>query len=265
VSFPGFGFWLPPAFVECTVARAGDFLSLVGMAFPTTQWSLLAQATLHGDSAAGTALAEFYRRYRDPVIGFISRQPAQRDRAEDLAQEFFLFLMDNSTLRRADRARGRFRSFLLATLMRFLSRDRARWAAEKRGAGEAPASLDDFADATGELAVSPSVARAFDREWAQGLLVGARAEVEAAWAARGLAKEFATLQNFLPGSAAAPAYEAAAATVGWPLARLKTEVFRLRQQFREQLRAAVALTVDAPDEVAAEMAHLHAVLADSEA
>lgn len=149
--------------------------------------------------------------------------------------------------------------------MRFLSRERIKNSAEKRGAGQSPVSLEDFGDSSGELAVPAAVARAFDREWAQGLLVGARGEVEAAWAARGLAAEFATLQNFLPGAGEAPVYEAAAARLGWPLARLKTEVFRLRAQFREVLRAAVALTVDAPHEVAEEMAHLRAVLADASA
>jgi hypothetical protein len=59
-----------------------------------------------------------------------------------------------------------------------------------------------------------------------------------------------------------PTYETAAAALGWPVARLKTEVFRLRQQFREGVRAEVMLTVDAPHEVEAELAHLHRVLVD---
>jgi len=66
----------------------------------------------------------------------------------------------------------------------------------------------------------------------------------------------------LPGAADTPPYEAVANGLGWTLARLKTEVFRLRSQFRERIRAEVALTVDAPHEIDAEMAHLHLVLAD---
>lgn len=247
------------------VAAANFVRSRCMAAFPTTRWSLLAQATVHGDVAAGEALAEFYRRYRLPVIGFIARQPAQRGRAEDLAQEFFIFLMDNSTLRRADRTRGRFRSFLLATLVRFLSRNHAHHAAEKRGAGVEPVSLETYEVGGRELAVPSAVERAFDREWAEGLLLGARGEVEAAWAARGLTAEFAMLRNFLPGAAVVPVYDVVAKALGWAMPRLKTEVFRLRAQFRESLRASVALTVDGPGEVAAEMAHLHAVLADPSA
>ncbi len=235
------------------------------MAFPTTRWSLLAQATLHGDSAGGAALGEFYRRYREPVVGFIARQSDQRENAEDLAQGFFLHMIEGSALRRADRARGRFRSFLLGALVRFLARERARAAAEKRGAGTASVSLEEWGEDAADIAVPPAVSRAFDHEWARDLLGRARGEVEAAWVAKGAAGDLAKLKNFLPGATATPTYEEAAEQLGWPVARLKTEVFRLRQQFREQVRAEVALTVEAPHEVDAEMKHLHAVLADASA
>lgn len=230
------------------------------MAFPTTRWSLLAQATLGGDTAANAALAEFYQRYRAPVVGFIARQPGQRAEAEDLAQEFFLHLLEGSALRRADPQRGRFRSFLLGALVRFLARDRARTAAKKRGAGLAAVPLDAGTASPDLPAVPADVSLTFDREWARGLIERARREVEAAWAAQGAAREFSVLQDFLPGAVATPPYEAAANRLDWPLARLKTEVFRLRRQFREQVRAEVGLTVDAPHEIEAEMTHLHAVL-----
>lgn len=235
------------------------------MAFPTTRWSLLAQATIHGDLAANAALAEFYRRYREPVVGFIARQPRQETQAEDLAQEFFLHLIQGSALRRADRARGRFRSFLLGALVRFLARERERAEAEKRGAGAAAVSLDAAAPCHDELTVPADIAAAFDREWARDLILRARGEVEAAWRAKEGMREFAVLREFLPGATATPPYEAAAEQLGWPLARLKTEVHRLRRQFRDQVRAEVALTVDAPHEVDAEMSHLRAVLAGAPA
>lgn len=234
------------------------------MSFPSTRWSLLARASLHGDSIQREALAEFYRRYRAPVVEFIQRRQGNRAQAEDLAQEFFVHLMEDSTLTRADRARGKFRSFLLGALLRFLAREHRRNRADKRGGGEAPVSLDAAGADDGETepAVPGDVARAFDREWAQDLLVRAWAEVEGAWVARGAATELATLRSFLPGAAVTPTYEAAAAQLGWALARVKTEIFRLRGQFRDQVRAEIALTVETPAEIEAELAHLHAVLAD---
>ncbi len=233
------------------------------MAFPTTRWSLLAQATIHGDVAQTEALAEFYRRYREPVVSFIRQQGTTGTQAEDLTQEFFLHLIKSSVLQRADPLRGRFRSFLLGTLTRFLARTRVRNEAVKRGSGAAPLSLDDLSSGAGEPAVPADVAKAFDREWARELLIRVRSDLEAGW--KGEAAELAVLLRFLPGAVDTPAYEAAAAGLGWPLARFKTEVFRLRAQFRERVRAEIALTVDAPHEIEAEMAHLHLVLSDPSA
>ena len=233
------------------------------MSFPTTRWSLLAQATISGDAAQKQAWTDFYRRYREPVVRFIERQLPVPDRAEDLAQEFFLHLLENATLHRADPQRGRFRTFLLGAVNRFLTRERVRDQAEKRGGGRAPISLEILAGSEGEPTVPPAVARAFDREWARLILDRARREVRAGW--KGSADELAVLLRFLPGSAHTPAYEAAAETLGWPLARLKTEVHRFRGQFRDLVRAEVALTVERPQEIEAELTHLHRVLADPSA
>jgi RNA polymerase sigma-70 factor (ECF subfamily) len=230
------------------------------MAFPTTRWSILAHATINGDAAQAEALAEFYRRYREPVVDFIRRQIGDAAHAEDLAQEFFVHLVQHSTLQRADPLRGRFRSFLLGALTRFLARDRTRGGAAKRGGGELPLSLDGLTPGAGEPAVPSAVAAAFDREWARSLLIRVRRHLELEW--QGPAAEAAMLLRFLPGAVDTPTYEAAADTLGWPLGRLKTEVFRLRQKFREQVRREVALTVDAPHEIETEMAHLHLVLSD---
>ena len=231
------------------------------MAFPTTRWSLLAQATIHGDAAQVEALAEFYRRYREPVVNFIHGQTMDHARAQDLAQEFFIHLAEHSTLQRADPMRGRFRSFLLGALTRFLARDRVRSGAVKRGGGEVPLSFDALQPGGGEPGVPADVAQAFDREWARDLIVRVRRELAADW--KGAAHERVMLLRFLPGAVDTPDYETAAAGLDWKLARLKTEVFRVRQQFRERVRAEIALTVDAPHEIEQEMTHLHLVLADA--
>jgi RNA polymerase sigma-70 factor (ECF subfamily) len=232
------------------------------MSFPTTRWSLLIQATLHGGEVETEALAQFYRRYREPLVAFISRDPLQRPRAEDLAQEFFLHVIKTSFLRRADPSRGRFRSYLLGALVRFLSRERAHRLAEKRGAGTPQVSLQDTMESGEEFQVPDETVRIFDREWAIALLNRAQLEVQAAWAARDLAKEFETIRRFLPGAVSTPSYEEAAAALGWTVARLKTEIHRLRQHFRDYVRAEIALTVDAPHEIEAEMAYLRTVLSD---
>ena len=232
------------------------------MGFPTTSWSLLAQATINGGNLEREALGEFYRRYRTPLVRFVARRSEDRARAEDLVQAFFVHLIEHATLRRADRARGRFRSFLLGALVRFLAQEREHAGAEKRGGGAAAVGFESLPEDETAAVTPPEVTRVFDLEWSRGLLAHAERAVESAWVERGLGAEYRVVRNFLPGALTTPTYQAAADQLGWTLARLKTEVFRARERLRETIRAEVALTVEAPHEVDAELAHLHAVLAN---
>src|SRR5436190_14969969 len=136
------------------------------MKFPSTQWSLLAQATLNGDLAGQQALAEFHRQYRQPVVAFILRRGWSPHDAEDLAQGFFLHLMEQATLRRADATRGRVRCFLLGTLVRYLGHVRDHQAAQKRGGGIPPVSLEVMAETANEPTVPAADLHAYDRDWA---------------------------------------------------------------------------------------------------
>jgi RNA polymerase sigma factor (sigma-70 family) len=229
------------------------------MEFPTTQWSLLAQATLHGDSAGREALGEFFRRYREPIRSFIQRRGASAAEAEDLAQGFFVHVMEETTLRRADEARGRFRSFLLGALIRFLARAHDRRSTQKRGGGETPVPLDALTGFDTEPAIPPADVQAYDRDWAVHLLEQALAAVETEYAARGRTAEFAILRAYLPGSPAAPPYEEAARQLECSLGSLKVEVHRLRERLRGVVRREIAATV-APEDVEDEVAYLGRVL-----
>ncbi|MBI5688728.1 MAG: sigma-70 family RNA polymerase sigma factor [Verrucomicrobia bacterium] len=230
------------------------------MEFPTTHWSQLAAATLHGDQGASGALAEFYRRYREPVIAFIRRRGGDPSRAEDLAHDFFLHLIEKSTLARADAAKGRFRSFLLGTLVRFLRDAREREQAAKRGGGLPVVSLDAEADSPLGPAVEPVAAAEFDREWAVQVLALACERLDAEFREKDRAADFAVLRAFLPGGVAPPPYEEGAARLGLTLGAFKTEVHRLRQRFRGCLREELARTVASPEEIDGEMAYLGRVL-----
>src|SRR5687768_4565356 len=172
------------------------------MEFPATEWSLLAQATLHGEASAAEALAEFCRRYREPVLHFIRRRGVPPADAEDLAQEFLLHVMEKSTLRRADAARGRFRSFLMGALVRFLRDAHQRAGAQKRGGGLSPLSTDLPEPSADLPVVAPDDVAIFDREWAHRLLEltleGLRTEYERL----GRRDLHSILRDYLPGSTA---------------------------------------------------------------
>ena len=124
--------------------------------FPTTRWSVLAQATLNGETDATEALADFCRHYRGPIQRVLRLRGVAEADVDDLTQEFLLHLVRSSSLRRADRARGRFRSFLLGALLHFLADQNDRRLAQKRGAGAPHLSFDEAVE--GAAAISGSVA-----------------------------------------------------------------------------------------------------------
>jgi DNA-directed RNA polymerase specialized sigma24 family protein len=232
---------------------------ILEMSFPTTQWTLLTRASLNGESAGHQALEELCRRYWLPLYQFLRARGCTRTEAQDLTQEFLLHLFEHATLQNADRARGRFRSFLLGALVRFLADERDRRYAWKRGRGALHLSLESAGE---DWAAPGESADLFDREWALVILENALRQVQEEVEAGAQALHFTVLRQFLPGSIETPSYEAAAAQLGLTLAAFKSELHRLRQRFKALVRQEVAQTVSAPHEIAEEMEHLQRVLMD---
>jgi RNA polymerase sigma-70 factor (ECF subfamily) len=174
---------------------------------------------------------------------------------DDVVQAFFLHVMQQSLLRRADRERGKFRNYLCGAAVFFLSRWNERREAAKRGGGVPEVSLDS--DEIPQPATEDDQ-RAFDRGWAVRLLELAFERVEAEYA--GEPGRFAVLREFLPGSVRQPTTAEAAHRTGMNENTLRSEVHRLRVRFRDCLRAEVALTTSAPHEVDNEIAWLREVL-----
>jgi RNA polymerase sigma-70 factor (ECF subfamily) len=232
------------------------------MNFPTTRWSVLAQATLHGDAAGRAALGELCQAYWRPVADFLRQRGWSQTDAEDMTQEFFSSLLQSRGWQRADRARGKFRNFLLGALMRVLHKDRERSHAQKRGGGQMLASLDELADEgfePGEM--DASLAQLFDHAWAEQVMDAALETIVTVWEEEGRGPALQILLAFLPAGSPPMPYEQAAQHLGMSLGAVKSQILRLRQQFREALESQIARTVSTPHEIAEEMAHLYAVLA----
>jgi RNA polymerase sigma-70 factor (ECF subfamily) len=207
---------------------------------------------------------ELCRRYWQPVNRFLYQRGHSEAAAEDLTQEFMFQMLESAAWRRVDPARGRFRSFLLGALVRFLHDESARRASLKRGGGTSEISLNAEGAPT-ELTgpnLTEEIIRNFDRVWAVSLLAATIDRVRIQYAESGRAHVFSRLKPFLPVGEDAPSYEQAAAALSLTLPALKTEVFRLRQAVRTALRAEVAQTVSAPHEVDAELSWLRRILMD---
>jgi len=230
------------------------------MYFPTTHWSLLARASLSGETAARDALGELCRHYWSPLNHFIRSRGYREAESQDLTQEFLLHLMERSALQRPDRLKGKFRSFLLGALVNFLHDERDHRLAQKRG-GNVPHDRFDagLEEMPADLGASAHV---FDREWALSILENALSQVRKEFANGSAAERFAVLQRFLPGALEVPSYESAAAQLGLSLPALKTDVHRLRQRFRTLVRQEIAGTVSAPHEIDEELNYLQTILMD---
>jgi RNA polymerase sigma factor (sigma-70 family) len=230
--------------------------------FATTRWSLVAAATDPAAPHTREALADLCRLYWFPVYAYVRRRGRDHHAAQDITQAFFARLLETNGLAAADRARGRFRSYLLAACQHFLANEHDRETAKKRGGGRAHLPLD-FDTADGRYAREPADGqppeRAFDREWALGLLDRALGELRAEYADSGKAKLFDALKGCLAGGAEV-AYADLAAGLGMTEGAVKVAVHRLRQRYKDRLRRLIADTVATPDEVDDEIRDLFGAL-----
>lgn len=237
-----------------------------GGRFATTQWSLVLAAGERGGAEAEEALARLCARYWHPVFAFVRRQGHARDDAEDLTQGFFARLIEKGDLADADRSRGRFRSFLLTACQHYLSNERDRTRAAKRGGGRVPVPIDvAVAEQRYEraLADADTPERLFDRQWCLTLLAAVLDDLSDDYAAAGKSRTFERLKGFLTGDEGAGTHADAARDLGITPAAVKVAVHRLRRRYREGLQQRVAETVASPQDVADEILHLQKTLARS--
>ena len=239
-----------PHFGECSYSNmprtsSGD------SQFHTTRWTLIAAAGEGGDQSRA-ALEELCAAYWYPVYAFIRRRGGSPEDAADLTQAFFAALLEKEYLADADRERGRFRAFLLTAVARFVAKERERGAAQKRGGGKPPLSID-FAAGESRYQHEPAHGwtpeRIFERRWALTLLDRTLAGLRQDHAAAGKLPLFDALKVFLTGETGAPPLAEIAAQLQMTESAVKVAVHRLRQKYREALRAEIAQTVAAEGDV----------------
>jgi len=232
--------------------------------FATTRWSLILAARGRPSPAAEAALAELCAAYWYPLYAFIRRSGRDAIAAEDLTQEFFARLLEKSWLGQADQARGRFRAFLVTACRHFLANEHDREISLKRGGGRVALSFD-FHDADNRYAREPADEltpdRLFERRYALALLDQVMTALRAEYAATGKEPLFDALKGTLAGATDWPSYADIAGPLGMTPGAAKVAAHRLRQRYRDRLRAAIAQTLDDPAAVDDEIRHLFAALA----
>jgi RNA polymerase sigma factor (sigma-70 family) len=231
--------------------------------FATTHWSVVLAA---GDSAlprAAEALEQLCRTYWYPLYAYVRRKGHNPEDAQDLTQGFFARFLEKNYVTRAARERGRFRTFLLASVKNFLTNEWHRAHAAKRGAHATYVSFDasEAERLYGlEAAQAVTAEKLYELSWAMSLLERVRARVRQEAVAEGTGKRFDVAEQFLPGAEPELTYAEAAGRLGVPEGTLKSDVNRLKRRYRELLRAEIANTVAHPADVADELRHLMKVL-----
>ncbi len=232
--------------------------------FPTTSWSRVAHAGDSLDPARRAALQDLAHAYWYPLYAFIRRQGHSPDKAADLTQGFFADLLERGGLAVADPNRGRFRSFLLAACRHYLSHDRERDAALKRGGGVSVVSISSVraewrfrAEPTHEQTAD----RLFMRGWALEVLRIALERLRADEAGAGRSALFDQLGPTLTDGRGRSSYDDIGAALGLSVPAVKMAASRLRKRYRALVREEVARTVAVEGDVEDEIRDLFAALA----
>lgn len=231
--------------------------------FHTTQWSLVVAAAGSEGDATRAALSELCGAYWYPIYAFVRRRGNSAEDARDLTQAFFATLLEKGYLADADPDRGRFRAFLLTAVSRFVGKEHDKAAAQKRGGNVSHVSID-VNEGESRYQREPSHSwtpeRIFARRWALTLLdrtlAGLRSEHEAA----GKLPQFEALKVFLTGESGTPPLRQVALDLGLTEGAVKVAVHRLRQKYRDALRAEIAQTVAASENIDDELQTLLAAL-----
>lgn len=227
--------------------------------FATTHWSVVLAAGQSQSPRFAEALEKLCRTYWYPTYAYVRRRGYDVHEAQDLTQEFFARLLEKNYLRTVDRAKGKFRSFLLASLNHFLANEWDRATAQKRGGGQKLISLDDET-AEQRYGLEPashlSPEKTFEQGWALTLLDKALRRLADEFVAAGKGEQFKVLKLFLQKETGAGDYREVATQLEMSTSAVAMAVSRLRQRYRELVVDEIAQTVSSPDEIEDEMRYL---------
>lgn len=223
--------------------------------FATTSWSMVSRAAAPESAETKSALSALCQSYWYPLYAFVRRKGNSRADAEDLTQAFFTELLEKGKLSAADESRGKFRTFLLASLDHFIQNQWRATQAKSRGGGTNILSID-FQDADDRYSSEPfhelTAEKAFERSWALAILNQALQLVRLQYEQSNKLELFEALKIYLGQGTPVP-YKEVAKQLGMREGAVKVAVHRLRERYGEQLRLQIARTINDFSEVDSEL------------
>jgi RNA polymerase sigma-70 factor (ECF subfamily) len=237
-------------------------LPTAAIGFHTTHWTMVLSAR-GGNLSDNGALANLCSSYWYPIYAFIRRNGSTAHEAEDLTQEFFSRILQRDWLANVHPAGGKFRSFILACVKNFLSNERDKALAQRRGGGVSLVPLERE-DAETRYVIEPpdpvTPEVLFERRWVFQLLEHTLDALRKEYAQTNRLDWFKDLQGFLPGGQGTLSRAELAQKRGVSANAIDVAIHRLRQHFGALLRQKVAETVASEAEVDEEIRHLMSVL-----
>jgi RNA polymerase sigma factor (sigma-70 family) len=238
-----------------------------GASFRTTNWGVIADCAL-ADEKGSAALEHLCRDYWPPLYSFARRRGYSPSDAQDLVQGLFASFLKTKGYAQADRAKGKFRSFLLASLKHYMANVWDRDHAAKRGGDRGFVLLDSEVEAVEALHVSECETAALDEEqayeerWANTLVACAIAHLSEEFSGEAKARLFEELKPFLCGGVGLPSQVEVAARLEIPIGTLRSHLLRLRMRYAELLRQEVARTIGSADDVDEELRRFRKILTE---
>ncbi len=241
----------PAPAAESRAYRSSD-TELMGpqVQFQRTSWDLVRSSSQSG------SMEILIKAYWKPLYFFARQRGLDNETAKDVTQDFIASMMERGTIGKADPARGRFRTFLLAALTNFM-KDRAKETSrQKRGGGRSPLSLD-FVRGENEYRLEAEGGeipeKAVDRAWARELLNFCVGELQ------GDPGHLKAFSLYVAGDS----YESINRRTGLSISAAKTAVHRLKTQLRETVTRHLRGTVSTDEEFQEELSDFLSILSTS--
>lgn len=230
--------------------------------FAATRWTVVLAAG-RDDRQGARALEQLCRTYWLPLYSYVRRQGYGPHDAQDLTQGFFARLLRMNSVAGVSPEKGKFRTFLLASLNHFLSDERDHARAGKRGGGQLVISLDETEAEQRYLQIpcaEMAPEKVFDRRWALTVMELALQRLRKEYESSGRQGLFEALGAFLSAETGAGGYDAVALQLGMSPGSVAVAVHRMRQRYRECTRLELAQTVCSDADLDEELNYLFAAL-----
>ncbi len=228
-------------------------------AFPETLWTVVLRAQDPSSPECREALNQLVRAYWKPVYYFLRHRGYPREHSKDLTQEFFATFLEKDYVRQFDRAKGRFKTFILVTLKHFLTKQMDRETAQKRG-GNARFFGGDFDEAERQLGPQLKSAsdpeRAFTRQWAVSLLQRAMSRLQAECQTQGREIYLRLLGEHLSAAPDEGSYKELAQKLGLSEGDVRNYLYRIRTRLRQLILQAIREYVADDEDLESEMQEL---------